>query len=76
MYSTHRSLTAVHTILLRNDDLCTIIPVSTDCVHHILLPLATVFRQFLCNSESRIRRLVGSGVLIAAAGAGALQSSG
>ena len=22
MYSTHRSLTAVHTILLRNDDLC------------------------------------------------------
>ena len=54
----------------------TIIPVSTDCVHHILLPLATVFRQFLCDSESRIRRLVGSGVLIAAAGAGALQSSG
>ena len=54
----------------------TIIPVCTDCVHHILLPLATVFRQFLCNSESRIRRLVGSGVLIAAAGAGALQSSG
>ena len=53
----------------------TIIPVSTECVHHILLPLATVFRQFLCDSESRIRRLVGSGVLIAAA-AGALQSSG
>ena len=24
MYSTHRSLTPVHTILLRNDDLCSI----------------------------------------------------